>query len=471
MTVPKSLPVSPKWTLLIAVGALVLWFSPVPAGLNERAWHLFAIFIAAIAAVIVNAMPIFLAAILALSLSVLTGTLAAKEAFSGLSEDFLLLIISAFLLARVMIKSGLGTRIAYLVIRKLGKSTLGLGYSIFLTDAIIAPAFPSNTARSGVLFPIIQSICIGSGSDPAAGTEKKLGHFLMMSGIASLAVSSGLWLTAMAVNPVGAAMVEKYGVTITFGSWFLHALAPSLVAMAALPFLLLRFMDPEVKRTPRAPEIASQALSDMGKMTRQERWTAAIFLFLVLAWAAPVSFGINRAAAAFLGIAFLMLLGVYSVGDLKKEGEALEILIWFGSLYALSSYLNELGFMGWLGERVAHGLAGASVPVVYVVLVLSYIAIHYLFVSQSAHLLAVAPVFFSVAASAGVPMVLAGYMILFATNFFSALTPQASSSNVLFTGSGYLTLREVYGYGGLVTAVCTLIFLTLGSAWILLLGP
>lgn len=261
--------IRPVWLAAIFLGAILLWFSPVPSGLNVRAWHLFSIFIAAIAAVVTNATPIFLAAILALSLSILTGTLSAKEAFSGLSEDVIIVIVSAFLLARVMLKSGLGTRIAYWVIRKLGKSTLGLSYSIFLTDAIVAPAFPSNTARSGVLFPIIQSICVGIGSDPKDGTERKVGHFLMMSGIASLAVSSGLWLTAMVANPMGAGMAVRYGVTISFASWFLCASVPSFIAIGILPPILLHLMNPKVKRTPQAAELATNALVAMGKMKKR----------------------------------------------------------------------------------------------------------------------------------------------------------------------------------------------------------
>ena len=47
-----------------------------------------------------------------------------------------------------------------------GRSTLGLGYSIFLLDAVIAPAFPSDTARSGVLYPLALSLAEGGGSRP-----------------------------------------------------------------------------------------------------------------------------------------------------------------------------------------------------------------------------------------------------------------------------------------------------------------
>ena len=55
---------------------------------------------------------------------------------------------------------------------------------------------------------------------------------------------------------------------------------------------------------------------------------------------------------------------------------------------------------------------------------------------------------------------------VFATNFFSCITPQGSSANVLFAGSGYLTPGETYKLGGLVTAANTAVFLVVGSAWI-----
>ena len=45
-----------------------------------------------------------------------------------------------------------------------GRSTLGLGYSIFLVDGVIAPAFPSNTARSGVLYPLVLSLAEAAGA-------------------------------------------------------------------------------------------------------------------------------------------------------------------------------------------------------------------------------------------------------------------------------------------------------------------
>ncbi|HEX9206558.1 MAG TPA: SLC13 family permease, partial [Candidatus Deferrimicrobiaceae bacterium] len=170
-------------TLAVALG---LWFAPVPEGLTPKAWHLFAIFGSAILSVILTAFPLLTAATIALAASVLTGTVAPAKAFGGFANGSVLLVVIAFLVARGVVKSGLGRRLSYMVVSVFGRSTLGLAYSIFVTDAVIAPAFPSNTARGGVLFPIVLSLAQSGGSRPEDGTAKWMGAFLMFCGMASL---------------------------------------------------------------------------------------------------------------------------------------------------------------------------------------------------------------------------------------------------------------------------------------------
>ena len=157
-------------TLLLSLFSLLLWFFPTPDGLTLEAWHLFTIFISIIIAVIAEVTSIFTASIIGLAFVVLTNTLTPKEAYSGFSESFILLIIVAFLIARAVIKSGLGKRLAFTIIKYFGKSTLGLAYSITIADMLIAPAFPSNTARSGVLYPILNALAADSGSKVSDGT-------------------------------------------------------------------------------------------------------------------------------------------------------------------------------------------------------------------------------------------------------------------------------------------------------------
>jgi DASS family divalent anion:Na+ symporter len=455
--------------LLVLSIALVLWFSPTPEGLEPQAWHLFAIFISAIFAVILNALPIFTSSILALSAVVLTGTLTTKQAYSGFSEDFILLIIVAFLIARGVIKSGLGKRIAFLIIRKFGKSSLGLAYSVIAADMFISPAFPSNTARSGVLFPIINALSVDSGSRVSDGTRKKLGSFLMMSSMAGITLSSTLWLTAMAANPAGAKMALSYGVEITYGSWALAASLPVVILFFLIPWVIFKIYPPEIKETPQAPQIAQEALDKMGSMHKNEWIMAGVFIGMVGLWVLSGTLGLDKTAIAFLGLGVLMVTNIFTLEDMREEGNALSTLVWFSILFAMSVYLDKLGFMGWVGDHISNMVDGLSWPVVYVGLTIGYVLIHYFFVSQTAQMLALFSVFLGVAIDAGVPPEMMALMLLFATNFNAIITPQGSSANVIYAGSGYIEAGEIYKIGGIITIINTVVFLTIGTAWMLLI--
>ena len=458
-----------RWRLVavLAVGA-VIWASPTPAALDPRAWHLFAIFLATIIAVLIDAMPILTASVLAIAIAVLSGTLTPTEAYSGFSQSFLLLLIIAFLVAQAVVNSGLGQRIAYAIIIRLGQSTLGLAYSLIITDLLIAPAFPSNTARSGVLYPIHYALARQSGSRPEDDTQGRMGSFLMMAGMTGLTVSSAMWMTAMAANPAGAGIATQSGIPVSFGSWALAASVPSLAALLIVPYLLYRIFPPGVRHTPEAPAAAAEALRAMGPMSRQERITAITFAGMITGWALSASLGINTAAIAFLGLGVLMLTNIFTLADLKERGDALGIYMWFAIMYTLSTQLNELGFMSLAAGAMASRLEGLPWPLVYVALIVTYVLIHYLFVSQTAHMLALYGVFLSVGLQAGVPGPLLAYMLLFATNFFAAITPQGSSANAIFLSSGYIEPRQVYHYGGLVTLCNLIVYLVIGTPWILL---
>ena len=452
--------------LSLTLGAAI-WFSPSPAGLAPEAWQLFAIFAAAIFSVICGAASILLAAILALAVAVLTGTMEPARAYSGFSESFILLIVAAFLVGRGVVNSGLGARIGYLLARSFGRSSLGLAYSMVGTDVLIAPAFPSNTARSGVLFPIVYSLAENNGSEPNPETRRRLGAYLMMTSMAGVGLSSALWLTAMIANPLGVAMVAERGLEITFGSWLLASSLPTLCALVAVPWLLYRLFPPELKETPEAPRIAARKLEEMGPMSRAEWITLGTFATMVSAWALSGPLGLDATAVAFLGLGMLMLAGIFTVDDIKSSGDALETLIWFAILYAISTELDRLGFMQFVGDLLGSYVDGLAWPLTYALLVFLYIALHYLFVSQTAHLLALFGIFLGIA-QPEVPLELMAMMLLLATNYFSVITPQASSCNALFVGSGYITGGEVYRYGGLVTLACMLIYLLIGTPWILL---
>ncbi len=451
-------------TLIIGV---IIWHLPIPWEITPDAWHLFAIFITAIIGVLLEAFSIFTASVIALVAVVMLRVLPAEKAFSGFSESFILLILAAFLVAKGVIKSGLGRRIAFLLIQRFGKSTLNLGYCLVITDTILGPSIPSNTARSGIMYPITHALSLDTGSRPTPEKRNRTGTYLMMTYIAGQTISSALWLTGMAGNPVGVGIAAQFGVNINFGNWLLVASVPCLIALVAIPYVLYKLFPPENKYTPEAPEIARKGLQEMGPMSTQEWIMGGTFLGMILLWAFSPVLNINLAIVAFLGLTILILANVYTIEDIRQGGgDALETYIWFAILYMISTALNEMGFMKILGAQLATYISDYSWVTVYVLLIVLYIVIHYLFVSQTAHLLALYAVFLQVAVNAGVPAALMAFMLSFSTNLFAAISPQASSSNVLFAGSGFLPSRDIYRQGAVVTLLNTIIFL-LATPWVM----
>jgi len=448
--------------------ALGIWFAPVPAGLTVPAWHLFAVFVAAIIAVLDGAFPLLTSTMLAAAAVVLTDTISPAKAFAGFANPSVLLVVTAFLVAQAVVKSGLGRRISLFMVSRFGRSSLGLAYSIVMTDALIAPAFPSNTARGGVLFPIVLSVSQGAGSKPDDPNSRRLGGYLMFCTMASLAVSSALWMTATSANPIGIQVAREFGIEIGFGKWLVAASLPALTAIVALPWLIARLFPPGVGETPDAPVEARKALVKLGPLSRDEWITAATFVLMVLGWVFADALKLNVTIIAFAGLGLLLMADVLTVNDIATQGDTLTTFLWLAVLFALSGQLNELGFMGYVGQRLAAHMGGLSWPVTYVALIVIYVAIHYMFVSQSSQVLALLGVFLDVGVRGGVPAPLMAFALLFASSYFSVITPQGGSQNVIFVGSGYLTQRELYRLGLLTTLFFLAVFLVIGTGWILL---
>ena len=448
---------------VIAIG---IWFCPVPAGLTAPAWHLFAVFAAAIASVLIGAFPLPTASMLAVGAIVLTGTITPVQAYSGFANSSVLLVVVAFIVAQAVVKSGLGRRISLFMVSRFGGSSLGLAYSIVLTDAAIAPAFPSNTARGGVLFPIVLSVVTGAGSKPDQPEGRRLGGYLMFCGMASLAISSALWMTATSCNPIAVQIVQKAGLEINFGKWLLASAVPSLVALGLLPLIVAKIFPPRVGKTPEAPAAARRDLASMGSMSRDEWITAATFVLMVAGWVFGSKLDLNTTSVAFMGFGVLLLAGVITLDDVAKQGDTLATFLWLSILFAMSGQLNELGFMGYVGERLADGLGGLSWTILYVTLIVLYVVIHYLFVSQTSQVLALFGVFLDVGTRGGVPLPLMAFGLLFASSYFSVITPQGGSQNIIFAASGYLTQRELYKLGLIITLAFLAIYLLIGSPWV-----
>ena len=83
---------------VLIVGTLI-WFIPPPAGVQPKAWHVLAIFVATIVGLIIKPLPMGAIAILGIVATAITGTLSIEQALSGFGNGTIWLIVAAFSLA------------------------------------------------------------------------------------------------------------------------------------------------------------------------------------------------------------------------------------------------------------------------------------------------------------------------------------------------------------------------------------
>jgi divalent anion:Na+ symporter, DASS family len=265
-------------------------------------------------------------------------------------------------------------------------------------------------------------------------------------------------------------VAREYGINVGFGKWLVASSVPALTAILLLPRLIARLFPPGVGSTPDAPAAARRALAQLGPLSREAWITAVAFVVMVSGWIFADKLQINVTSIAFAGLGLLLMTGVLTADDIRTQGDTLATFLWLAVLFALSTQLNELGFMGYVGQRLASYMGGLSWPLTYVALIVIYVAIHYMFVSQSSQVLALLGVFLDVGIRGGVPPQVMAFSLFFASSYFSVITPQGGSQNVIFVGSGYLTQRELYRLGLLMTIFFMVIFLTIGTGWLMLVA-
>lgn len=447
---------------------ICLWQGPKPATLAVEAWHLFAIFAAALTAIILKALPMGAIGLSALTCLALTQTLSFQDAFGGFTNEIAWLIVSAFFIARGFIVTGLSARLSYFVMKLLGRSSLGLGYGLVLTDLLLAPLIPSSTARSGgILLPIIQSL---SRFFATNSRDLQMGSFLTLTAFQGSVITSALFLTSMAGNPLIAELAKAQGIELSWASWFLASSVPGACSLLLIPYLIYRFSPPLTHYTPHAQTLATEKLQEMGPMKQSEWVMAAVFFLLISLWIMGPLLGIKATIAALAGVVILLITRILDWKTLLAEEAAWDTFIWFSTFVTLALHLDRLGFTGWLNQLLSAYIHGYAWPLALLGLSLAYFYSHYFFVSQVAHIGAMYTPLLLLAISFGTPPTLAALLLAFFSNLFGGLTHYGSGPAAVLFAAGHTTLSHWWKIGAVTALANIAIWIGVGGLWWKLLG-
>jgi len=453
------------------IAGLILWFFEPPSGLDEKGYQIFVVFISVIISLLVRAFPMAVSVLAGLSFSVMVGLISLKEALKGYSDSTTWLVVIAFLIAGVVIDTGLGKRISLLCIHALGKSMTGLGYAICSAELILGPLVPSNTARGGgILAPIVDSMSRTLGSMPNKSPDKA-GQYLHLVGAHANLITAAMFLTGMAANPLISKMgLDVFQIEFNWYTWALGSIVPGLLGLLGLPILLKYLSPPTIKSIQPIRDKIKKDIKVLGPWTFQEITTALTLGIMLLLWSTKPVHGWGTTTVALFGLLTILFLNAISWEEMAKNHKAWDTLIWLGGLLTLATSLKDLGFISWFAEMIQQSLTEYSPIFIFLMLALIYFYSMYFFSMLTAHIVAMAGAIFIVAKGVDLnPLLIVGVFAYF-SNLCGCLTNYSTGPVIIYFGNGYLLPISWFKIGFLVSIYHIIIWLGAGSIWWRIIG-
>ena len=445
---------------------IILWMIKPPSGLDQEAYLMFIIFSSTILSILIKAIPMSTSVLIGLLLSVITNLMSLKDALIGFGDSTTWLVVIAFLIAGVIIETGLGRRIALMCINLLGKTVTGLGYAICASELILGPLVPSNTARGGgIIAPIVDSISRSLGSEPQKDPEIA-GEYLHLVGAHANLITAAMFLTGMAANPIiSRAALEVYGIEFGWSTWALGGIIPGLIGLTGLPIFLKYFSRPTIGSIENVREDIKLRIKELGQWAFREIAMVVTLILMLSLWATKSFHGMGTTTVALFGLVMLLILNIATWDQLVKNYKAWDTLIWLGGLLTLATGLKSTGFISWISESMNSSLEGMEPFTLLILLVIIYFYSMYIFSMLTAHIVALGSTIMVVASGTDLNPILVVGIIAYLSSLCGCLTNYSTGPVIIYFGNGYSKPSNWFKIGFYVSIYHLIIWSLFGSLW------
>ena len=450
---------------------VLFWIIPNPEEISATTWHMVGIYLAMLCGLVFR--PFTDAIIMLIILGIASIFIDPHILFAGYGTSMVWFIISAFIICKAFVITGLGKRIAYVLLKRYGKNTLTLGYLMMVTDTVLAPATGSNMSRSGgIVYPIFRNIAEALGSKPDEGSRRIGAYLTILMYVVSMGTSS-LFLTGMATNAITVSLAnEIMKVNLDWMTWFKAAIIPAGFILLLCPWLLYKVYAPELKKIDNVNEIAEQGLLELGPVKREEKLLIVFFIMGVLGWMTGSITGIPFIPVGFAFLACLLLFKVLSWEHVVSEKAAWQTFVWYGAFYGCAVALSKGGFYVFLVGVIKNYLDLSHLSEFSAIGVLIFIslAVRYFFVSNSAFVVSFYPVLFTLGMTTQAEPMYVALSLAFSAGYGALLTHYGNGAGVFTFSSGYVPQKTFWLLGTMMVLINVIVYFLIGLPYWKLIG-
>lgn len=330
-------------TALILVAAITIYFLPPPTGVTVNVMHTGALLVLVMGLWAIGSLPEYLTALIFFTLAILLNVAQPAVIFSGFASGTLWLVLGGLVIAEAVRTTGLGERLARVVLGNRTWSYPQLIAAAVLVSIALSFLMPATVGRILLLVPILAAVAERHGLTPGS-----TGH----SGVALATILATFQcgtaiLPANAPNLVLAGAAETlYGVQLIYAEYLWAQFPVMGLLKGALIVLIVCWLFPAQTR------LATSA-ADLNPMSAEEKRLAVIVFASLALWATDFVHGIRPGwiALAAAVVAMLPRVGAVPV-SLFQERVRFGTFFYIGAILGLGAVMLESGLSAAIGEAL-----------------------------------------------------------------------------------------------------------------------
>lgn len=438
------------WMLAIFAGSLILWMT--------------------------EAIPNYLTSLILIIALVLTGVLPEKEAFAQLGHPVMWLNIMSFVLASMLVATGLAKRFALWFLLRFGKNAASIFLSFLIINLVLSTFISATTAKAAILLPIFMVVAAIYG---ARGSEQRnnFGRSIVLQNLLYINLGASGFLTGSGANLLAITLIAgATGSQVFFSDW-LMAMFPMAIILMLLGYLLAMRIFFPLKPEERLPQIEGgmerlrQELDKMGPLTLTEYKAIVLFVLILILWSTDRWHGISPTAVAFLGgiVALLPGIGIIQWNEVDIPWH---LMLFSAGAYTLGAGLAATDLPAIMVNAFFDHLGiGNHTPfwLLYLLLTALMVFSALLFQSKTMRAMIFVPIALGVAARFGYCPLSLALPVAFMIEHVYVL-PFNSKPAALLYETGHYSLTDAFRFGITVMTLAWLLNIVAGETWFRLLG-
>ena len=435
-----------------------------------------AIFMAAVILWITETIPNYLTSLILIITLVLTNVLTEVDAYHQLGHKVMWLNILSFILASMLVKTGIAKRFALWFIVKFGKNASSIFISFIIINIILSAFISATTAKAAILLPVFMVIAAVYGAN-GGKNRNNFGRNIVLQNLLQINMGAGAFVTGSGANLLAAALIMgATGEDIFFSDWMQVAFPISLVIMIIGWFVGTRFIFP-ISKEERRPQIEGgmerlkEELNKMGKMSWEEARAITIFIGVLALWVTDKYHGISPTASAFVGaiVALMPRIGVVKWNEVDIPWH---LLLFSAGAYTLGAGFKATDLPQLLVNAMFNGMGltqDVSFGTLYLLLTGGMLFSALIFQSKTMRSLIFVPIAIGTAQKFGFPLLSLAFPVALLIEHVYVLPFNSKPALLLYSTDQY-SWSDTFKYGITMMIITYVLFIILGETWLRFMG-